>query len=333
MTGALGLISVTLLAQVWRPRGFHDDDCEHVDLIHGSPVVDWRELRVLMMARLRSVDQGEDDKIQQMFVAVRQSASEAQKQCPLGHAAVCLIRANLDDASDCIQGLTIQRVLASRWPIFELLQALHRKVGGYLRSCDDLMHPSINWGEFRQYAERFVTMVPPWLSGLSESEAVPEEFNAALGYAQGIVWKGSSAAVANGRMIMDWTNDCELGLLSANAVRAAGVILSDGDVYRIAQRTLEAFAVIFWNLKEVLRSPWPLFGLLATLSLLKKALHDTRLLPSDLSPTDDAGSSSESLRSSVWQAAAAVLRRAGQGDRIVFLTASHTYLICGKYGI
>jgi len=313
MCGGLTRTLIALFALLWEAQGVHDDDCELTHLIHSDTVVDWIEFRELLARRDRP-------SVEPQLQRLLENPDLAKKQCPLGYAASCLLHATPDNAYSCIAAFSLSQMLASRWPFMEILSELQAITKGNERSCEDLTHPSLDWDDFRGITHAFVASVPPWLQGLAESDAVPEEFNDALAYAQGIVWKGSSAAVTQGRSIADWTGDCELGLLAASAIRAAGVVLSDGDVYRIVQRALEGLQSILRFMDAVIRSPWPLFGLMKTLSLMKRTLHDTRLLPADFAP-DDVDVGGETKRSAVWHASAMVMQRAAGKGNMIMLTA------------
>jgi len=320
---ALGLViaaaAQAVAAAVEEPR---DDDCELAELTatrrgHRA-VVDWPALRDAMSRGSREV-------VSPLLQQVRQNSKEAAFQCPIGYAAVCLVGARVPEINACIKGLSLSRVLASRWPLFEQLAQLQLTLGGSSRSCDDTWHPSLNWTDFRMHTLAFVDKVPPWLLGLSEGE---DEFNEALTDAQGVVWKASSSAVAYGRTIADWSSDCELGLVAANAVRAAGIVIGDGDVYRIVQRALESLERVFDRSAEMIETPWPFFGLLHTLSLMKKTLHDVRLPLDDLTPlTPTMEVQKEDGRSPVWRAAAAALRRAAGDAGIILMTALQHFRI------
>lgn len=317
---SLRWVSLTLfvfLVQLRELQGVHDDDCALAHLIHGDTVLDWDELR-------ETLGRQDYPTAEPLLSRLFDESERSRKECPLGHAAACLLRASVSEASHCLSGFSLQKILASRWPLMQILAELQAKTKGDARSCDDLVHPSLDWAEFRTITHDFAKVVPPWLSGLSESDAVPEEFNEGLSYAQGIVWKGSSAAATGGRSIADWTGDCELGLLAASAIRAAGVVLSDGDVYRIVQRGIEGLGAIFNFVEAVLQSPWPLFGLMHVLSLMKRTLHDTRLLPADLAVLDAAGDVGEGAvveRSSLWHASATAMQTAAGTENLVMLTA------------
>ena len=117
-------------------------------------------------------------------------------------------------------------MLATRWPLLKLLAA-HQSPQAQQGDCRKLFHPSLDWDLWRQQATAFARDVGPWLNG---SSAVPESLNAALGAAQGVVWKSSSEAVAQGHSIASWTGRCPLGLLTAYGVRATALVLGQSDV-------------------------------------------------------------------------------------------------------
>jgi len=309
---------ITFFAQLWGAKGFHDDDCELVSQLHDVALVDWTHFRGLLSQKPHNDTR--DVELKPLIDIVLGNRKRAREQCPLGFVAACLTQASASSAENCVEAFDLTQVLASRWPLADLLAAIQAQTAEDLRSCDDLPHPSINWGEFRYHATEFARDVPPWLSGLSENDTVPESFNIALGHAQGIVWKGSSGAIAHGRTIMEWTSDCELGLLTASAIRAAGVVLSDGDVYRIAQRAIEGLQFVFRHVESLLRSPWPLFGLMHVLSLLKKTLHDTRFLPVDLAALDGKEVRDASDRSPIWHTTASMMRKAGNSNNMILMT-------------
>lgn len=305
---------IAVLVQLPELQGVHDDDCALAHLIHGDTIVDWDELR-------ESFGQKDYLTVEPLLARLFDDSERSKRECPLGYAAACLLRASVADASSCVAGQPLQKILASRWPLMEILADLQTRTNGESRSCDELTHPSVNWAEFRAHTHAYAAVVPPWLSGQSESDAVPDEFNDALSYAQGVVWKGSSAAVAHGRSIGDWTGDCELGLLSASAIRAAGVVLSDGDVYRIVQRGIEGLESVFRYLDAILESPWPLFGLMHVFGLMKRTLHDTRLLPRDFSGLDDMEQGEVVERSPKWHTTAMAMKQAAGSDNMVMLTS------------
>ena len=114
------------------------------------------------------------------------------------------------------------------------------------------------------------------------NDVVPDSYNEALGEAQGIVWKASSGAEYEGVPIMDWTSKCVGGVLTAYAIRASGLIMADGDVYRIVERAVQASETALVHVEHFLLTPWPIFGVLHVWSLLKKSYMDVRLAPGDL---------------------------------------------------
>ncbi|CAK0893216.1 unnamed protein product [Prorocentrum cordatum] len=318
--GARGLPWLALA--VVGAAAFHDDDCE---LAADSPgaIVDWRRLRDLLDGPGR-----EDVELGRILADLRGLRQERVKeQCFLGVVSACLVDAAVGTARACIEGVSLERMLASRWPILDLLAEVQRKAGGDSLSCDSVGHPSLDWTEWRSTVYAFVEKVPPWVKGLTDSDAVPAEFNDAIGEAQAVVWKASSAAVADGLTIGEWTSHCTLGVITAHAVRAVGMVIGDGDIYRIVQRALETSAKTFEFIEDALQSPWPIFGVLGALGLFsgevtRPAQHDTRLTPADLSPL--RGGAEDAARSAVWRTAAEVLRGAAAasgGLRAVMLTA------------
>ncbi|CAJ1453919.1 unnamed protein product [Effrenium voratum] len=286
---------------------FHDDDCEAAALAADS-IVPWRTFR-LQVTEGCSAAEGI---LQELARGEHWRGSE---QCQLGVAAACLCRAGPLEARVCLQGISVQRMLGSRWPLLKLLGDLQR---GEEASCDGLAHPSLDWAEWRQQATAFARDTPLWLQGDLD---VPESLDAALGAAQGVVWKSASGAIAQGRTIAEWTSLCSLGILTANAVRAASLVLGQSDVYRIVQRALESAENIMRSLEAVLQSPWPIFQVLHAMSLMKRSFHDMRFAAADLE-----ASTPLERRSATWHAAASALRTAAaaaeaeRGASVVIMT-------------
>eukprot|EP00929_Paragymnodinium_shiwhaense_P113077 TRINITY_DN81344_c0_g1_i1.p1 TRINITY_DN81344_c0_g1~~TRINITY_DN81344_c0_g1_i1.p1 ORF type:complete len:1047 (+),score=215.37 TRINITY_DN81344_c0_g1_i1:117-3257(+) len=297
-----------------------DDDCE----LAPRTVVDWPLLRsALATAALRTGSDVQTNAAaravstaEPLLQRVRENAEVAKQECRLGWLVACLdavVPENLAAAQGCLEGMTLVRLLASRWPIFAQLRDLQERVGGSMGSCDDTYHPSLVWLQFRLETEAFVNVVPPWLAGLTYHNDMPPDFNQALGSSGGVVWKASSAAVTEGRAVSDWTADCAMGILAANILRSLSVTLGDSDAYRIVQRQMEHAEKMMTVVEFGLSSNWPIFALLHIMQLSKKTAHDMRLYAEDLMPLSPSHRR-EAERSEVWRQAAQVLRGAAAGS-------------------
>ena len=73
-------------------------------------------------------------------------AWRGKEQCELGVAAACLCKAHATEAKLCIRGISLQRMLATRWPVLKLLADLQKPAAmAHESSCSGLQHPSLNW--------------------------------------------------------------------------------------------------------------------------------------------------------------------------------------------
>lgn len=309
----LPLASIIVAIHVLCSRGFHDDDCE---LVEGGVVV-WSKFRTDIASAKHEIDS-------QTVRTVLQNKDLAAKECPLGLIAACLSASPPEEAPSCLEDVSFERMLATRWPLFWLLALRQAEWQGERTSgCDDVYHPSLNWSDWRAHAETVAPAVVPWIMGLNEDDHVPEDFQTAMSYAEGIIWKASSAAVTQGHTVSWWTDNCREGVLSAHAVRDIGLILSDGDIYRVLERSLSGLEQVVRSMDNIMASAWPLFDLLHAVSLCKKTLHDLHFAPEDLLPLP-SDQDSGPIRSPIWQKAAKQIKMAGARGTVLLTSLPHT---------
>ncbi|CAD7952294.1 unnamed protein product, partial [Amoebophrya sp. A25] len=239
----------------------------------------------------------------------------AQPGCPIGKLTACLGAQQLP-ATDCLQlvsGIEYLQIMASRWPVFALLdreqalslnkERLHEKpqqhqsesselaassTSGVINipeDCEEIAHPSLVWHPFRRHTYRAVSEAILQLSGepiLPEynpdgtPKPVVRSLDEAMDFGSGIVWKSASNTMLDGAPVSYWTNLCWFGVAAASALRAFGMLLNENDVFRGVERIFQTQARLLAPdmVFLVLHSRWRLFGLQHALSLLKRARLD-----------------------------------------------------------
>eukprot|EP00439_Symbiodinium_sp_Y106_P066351 s1418_g10.t2 len=304
------LAALALLSTCER-AAFHDDDCELASNLPDT-TVSWKSFRELLLGGCGAAD----DLLEELS---RGEHWRGKEQCELGVAAACLCKAHATEAKLCIRGISLQRMLATRWPVLKLLADLQKPAAmAHESSCSGLQHPSLNWDLWLEQVTAYAEVAASWLQG--DFEDPPTILDTATAEANGVVWKSSSGAIAEGRRIAEWTAMCPLGILAAYAVRAAGLVLGHVDVYRIVQRAIETAESAMASLEGILESPWPIFKVLHAMSLMKRTFHDLQLSPEDLEASGVAEHSDIWTRSANTLRSAAERSRRARGTSVVVLT-------------
>ena len=189
------------------------------------------------------------------------------EECILGWITVCLVT-NDCDPSIGLRRVSIVDLIATDWPVLEILTKDWSGSDHSHSACDSLWHPSINWASFRETA---------W-QGISSGDL--STLNNMLEMSNGILWKAlSNAAHKSGKTIGGFTNDCPDGVNLAVLIRTWGVLLSPhGDTERIVE--------VSWRFLEnrlSVKSAWPLYPMLL---LIKRIRYFPQPVPLRLTGSD-----------------------------------------------
>ena len=154
-------------------------------------------------------------------------------------------------------------MITTQWPLLSFLQtanSLQTARPDFVEPCDALFHPSLVWRDYRLLLERGLSL---WGSAI----------DAAMKIVTSVAWKAGSEAVyePTGLTVSHYTQQCPLGVVATNILRALGFVLSSpnaGDTMNIVEMYLNDTNRVFAStaaIEMLVHSSWPVLQVLTVL--------------------------------------------------------------------
>ena len=193
--------------------------------------------------------------------SILESSKDGFDICPMGHVTACILASNISECK--LSNIPFRHYLVTRWPVIDLLTSIwinRRQNGTLTPHCDDLVHISLNWKEFRSL------VLSAMLSGSRDT------WNEVLKQVDDIAWKSNSDAITpSGETVKSLTHQCPYGVSLAALLRAWGIALHPiSDTMRIIEGLLHYAEHWMFHMEEALLTEWPI---VPVMRLLRRARY------------------------------------------------------------